>query len=602
MSSENCAPGDKWLNTFHQSWSASYGGYVGSPGYWVNSTVYTQVYTGTISQPSTLNVDVKSLDFTTLLNSNLQSGSDKYLILISDGTATDYSTQWGGSYAFTGIKNNLLNYVLTNNFSVYSSTPSSILDTIVNNTYSTTCKQEYTLRQAVNSSPVESSIFGQGLYQNALNLILSKYTNNNIINGQYLIRDEETINYNKGYSDYEKDPILSERFRFTQDNKYFENDNGMLANANKWVNNILDITHNKGMYKISYQAQDNPTSRIGFEGYNLWSKEQDQLTVYVHDRPFGDFSFSLVNTNIITLKNEGYDLDHISEPLKGIVGEEWKWKKITDVAWTNGLPPSTLTLGSTYLMLHRVKDKEGAWSLWTSKTIVIGQNNPPIAKFQLQKAGMLKGEPNTITDLSSDPDGDPIAHWHWKLYDKNGILKTDYAETKPNLATLPIGEYKIGLMVQDNPKIPPALWSNEYFIYLNVIDVSIIGQVNHTDVWNTNRIKYNRSKTGTDDLPRTYDVFFPGENFAIVALTTPGGNAQSVSVAIEGTTFSTYLVQTASNTWTGNLWDETMLNWPNKTCKFTFIATYPYGITKTCDVYIKIDAAGGALWLQHREF
>ena len=38
--------------------------------------------------------------------------------------------------------------------SVYSAIPPSISDVIINNTYNTICKQEYTLRQLVNSSVV----------------------------------------------------------------------------------------------------------------------------------------------------------------------------------------------------------------------------------------------------------------------------------------------------------------------------------------------------------------------------------------------------------------------------------------------------------------
>jgi len=63
----------------------------------------------------------------------------------------------------------------------------------------------------------------------------------------------------------------------------------------------------------------------------------------------------------ITLINLSYDLDHESEADRGIVEEEWFYKKKDDLNWIKG-KPSHLLLGTTYMIQLYVKDKEGVWS------------------------------------------------------------------------------------------------------------------------------------------------------------------------------------------------------------------------------------------------
>ncbi|WP_291633740.1 hypothetical protein [Clostridium sp.] len=340
-----------------------------------------------------------------------------------------------------------------------------------------------------------------------------------------------------------------------------------------------------------------------------------------------DYTGSPLRTTV-RYSDSSYDIDHtltsntskILKPLpdKGIQAEEWKWIETTPGVlgtWQSGKPATVLKY-HLYQVSLRVQDLEGAWSYPYIISLggeVLETNDSPTANFFLNTNVMMLGTTNNITDTAPyndyDPDGDPIVEKSWAILTLDGygnISKTqNYGSTKPNLSTLLSGSYILTKKVRDDPSARGSYltssWSALRLVEFSVIDYTLTGQVNHTSEWNINRIKYNRAKTGTDDSPRTYDVFFPGENFSLLAFTTPGGNALDVTVSIEGTTFSTNLVQTASATWTGDLWDESMINWPNKTVKFKFKATYPYGITKTYDVYIKIDGGGG-YWLQHREF
>ena len=134
---------------------------------------------------------------------------------------------------------------------------------------------------------------------------------------------------------------------------------------------------------------------------------------------------------------------------------------------------------------------------------------------------------------------------------------------------------------------------------VKVIDIGLSGTVGHTNTWNDKRLKYNSLHPISQ---RAENVFWPGEDFILNANTAY--TASSVSVNIEGTSFSTNLVQTSTNTWTGDLWDKSMVYWPNKNLNFIFTANFIInGITytRTYIVPVIIDSSSG-LWMQHREF
>lgn len=171
----------------------------------------------------------------------------------------------------------------------------------------------------------------------------------------------------------------------------------------------------------------------------------------------------------VTLTSISYDLDHQSEPAKGIVQEEWKWKEATATSWNTG-KPSTLALNKNYLVWLRVKDKEGAWSDPYVKTLsTMNENLPPVAQFTVNPSTQVINKPITITDQSYDPNGDPIAEWKWRVKKPDGTW-VDYGGTKPtNITSLGIGTYTIELTVRDNPRVGTTLWSEPYTQTVTVI-------------------------------------------------------------------------------------------------------------------------------------
>ncbi|WP_422445338.1 PKD domain-containing protein [Thermoanaerobacterium sp. DL9XJH110] len=171
----------------------------------------------------------------------------------------------------------------------------------------------------------------------------------------------------------------------------------------------------------------------------------------------------------VTLTSISYDLDHQSEPAKGIVQEEWKWKEATATSWNTG-KPSTLALNKNYLVWLRVKDKEGAWSDPYVKTLsTMNENLPPVAQFTVNPSTQVIYKPITITDQSYDPNGDPIAEWKWRVKKPDGSW-VNYGGTKPtNITSLGIGTYTIELTVRDNPRVGTPLWSEPYTQTVTVI-------------------------------------------------------------------------------------------------------------------------------------
>jgi len=132
----------------------------------------------------------------------------------------------------------------------------------------------------------------------------------------------------------------------------------------------------------------------------------------------------------------------------------------------------------------------------------------------------------------------------------------------------------------------------------SVLELSIDGFVNHTDLWDSNRQDYNLKKSGHIDQPRPPEMFWSGEKFVLKALTTtidPLSDvyAEKVYVNILGYSYNTELFSADGFTWEGILWDESMVNkWGNSDPEyltFRFTVLYSNGTVKTDAVKIIVD-------------
>lgn len=283
----------------------------------------------------------------------------------------------------------------------------------------------------------------------------------------------EEVEYKIYYNDPENDPKYQERWLYTHDHKYYENSLGLASFSDKYIDTAVTRFDKVGKYEVTYQARDNPKNDNRFNEYRLWSyMPLSKLEIYVHRKPIAQFTAALQPSgsayNVIA-NSTSYDLDHYSEPSKGIVEEEWKWKDYNSTTWNSG-KPNSIDSNKKILVSLRVKDKEGVWSDPYIKVIsTAAENLPPIAMFTVDPSTQIVNKPINITDQSYDPNGDPIAEWQWRVKKPNGSW-VNYGGSKPtNITNLGTGTYTIELKVRDNPRVGSSLWSEPYTQTVKVI-------------------------------------------------------------------------------------------------------------------------------------
>ncbi|WP_240416610.1 PKD domain-containing protein [Paenibacillus periandrae] len=261
--------------------------------------------------------------------------------------------------------------------------------------------------------------------------------------------------------------------------------------------------------------------------------------------------------------------------------------------------PADLPTGQKLRVRVKVYDQYGAESNWSPQTwmminrppkaIFSWKVNPPVDVFE---GPAWEGDHIQLYNQSTDPDGDAITSV-WSVIDPSGHVTT--SATEPYITFAQPGNFDVTLTVTDIHGASDSLTRR-----IVVSPMVLLGYVNHTDDWNSHRIQYNQSKTRTNESPRTYDVFFPGEKFVLKAVTT--GNVVKTDSQIKGTVFKTNLPKLSGNAfdgiWTGELWSEEMLKWDTQTIYFLFTATTPTGYQKTVEVPVKID--DDLYWRQHR--
>ncbi|WP_213974968.1 PKD domain-containing protein [Tepidanaerobacter acetatoxydans] len=276
----------------------------------------------------------------------------------------------------------------------------------------------------------------------------------------------EEVEIKTYYNDPENDPKCQERWKYTHNPLYYENSMGLASFADKYIGSPVAKFDKVGKYDVLYQARDNPKNDNRFDEYRLWSyMPLNKLEIHVHRKPIAQFTATLQQSGSaynITLNSTSYDLDRYSEPLKGIVAEEWKWKDYNSTTWNSGKPYS-ISSNKKMLVSLRVKDKEGVWSdPYIKELSTAAENLPPVAQFTATPSTQIANKPITITDQSYDPNGDPIAEWQWRVKKPNGSW-VSYGGSKPaDITSLGIGTYTIELKVRDNPRYGTSMWSEPY--------------------------------------------------------------------------------------------------------------------------------------------
>ena len=410
----------------------------------------------------------------------------KYLFLISDSSADNsMGSDWGEYYPFSDIawlsylKDYLKMYF--SNLNIYSVLNKNVLSKEVT-VYRGRRNTPYTatLGNDLLGSCAGDKIYDVGQYSKAFDdLVQDICDESGVGNPQYVIADEQTVSYIKGYTDYENDPIGAEKWKYVQDPNYFENSNGVADFSGKELNAPVTKFHEVGKYTITYQAQDNPLNSNNFLNYRKWSNIATAV-IYVHRRPIANFYVTKDDSKYIcgferpllnVSSDTSYDLDHYSEYDKGIVQRKFRWKCSSYISgygdstpassWMDGCPSNYyMHINETVTIEERVKDREGAWSYPCTKTINYGdyiqlENNKPVASFLLQNNPIPEKTLNAIIDKSFDPDNDPLDDRHFWLLDSNSNVLKDYGDnnvpSSDEFKNLSIGSYKLKEVVRDDP-------------------------------------------------------------------------------------------------------------------------------------------------------
>lgn len=427
---------------------------------------------------------------------------------------------------------------------------------------------------------------------------LADYINNSVVaaplSGTIHLLLGQSVAYNPTYSDYENDPKVTDNWNYVHDSNFVDNNTGVSFYHNKVLSGPVENLDKVGKYDVQYKAQDDPANAdLRFLNYRMWS-DPTPTNIIVHRKPVADFG---VQAGTVNVTDHSYDPDfQFRRPDKGIVQWLWKWRPTSSAAWTNGKPSGITGLG-TYVVHLEVKDVYGAWSDPVEKTITVTTlQRPPVADFNWTPAIIYEGDTVTLNNLSTDPDGDPLTYL-WTVFNPVGATST-YTTKNVTLNKVLPGTYWVTLRAAD-----PGGMSDAVTKSFEVQPLGITGYVKHTDLWNNNRIQYNRHFSGTDESPRPYNTFWAGEQFVLQAETTDTGlsatKAQSVTVEFLYPGVSVSLSpNTAKTWWNGEMWQEDFENIPDGSYVFRFKAVYSNGTVKIQDVPVLISG----VWLDYFKF
>ena len=550
---------------------------------------------------------VKAFSKSKILNTPLREGSERYFIYISDNIQKDtYFGEPSDYFPFANLDNTVLNYLNTNRFNIYIVTPEQARNLKLAYPYVPVARQTLSLNELVYNSVMDSAFCKNK--DTVSKLIIKKYdtfTKQGSTTLTLLV-NEESVRYNQVYRDFENDPKHSEKWQYTHDPAYFDKSNGLDTNSGQWIIEPLYTFSKVGKYIVSAQFRDNPKDDNRFDNYRLWSNKSAPATIIVHRRPIALFTVSSrynETTKLCTLRanNTSYDLDHqISRSDKGIAQSSFEYKLSADSTWLSGLP-TNVPVNKTYNMRLKVRDIEGAWSNYYYQdftTVPVNSNEPPEVTITKSLSYVYEGDDLVLYMKPTDPDNDSLDlvleekkdSESWKTVFTKAACASGSTQTY-SITKIPAGNYQYRVTVSD-----PDGESGSASLSFTAYPLGINGVVDHTPIWLTNWINYNKHLQSIGKPTYGNETFFSGEKYLLSATTTkisPESSitASNVSVKIIERSYSpVWLTKQSSNTFTGDMWNEDMrgTRWRGKQATFLFTVTYSNGTVKTDSVITNI--------------
>ncbi|MDD4751657.1 MAG: stalk domain-containing protein [Desulfitobacteriaceae bacterium] len=197
-----------------------------------------------------------------------------------------------------------------------------------------------------------------------------------------------------------------------------------------------------GIYTISLRVKDSRGS------WSDWFSQTIEIEEAAGPKPMA--KFSLDKYQVIVGEKVQY-FDESYDPAGG---------KISDRVWEN--KSTSFTQPGVYEIKLRVRNKDGVWSDWCIQEIEVLEkpNEPPVAKFSVNRTKVDQGVTVEFTDKSFDPDGDEITEYRW-----TGKQRAYFSE----------GIVPVTLQVKDKR----GDWSEPYTVELNVTGRVVMSEIEY---------------------------------------------------------------------------------------------------------------------------
>lgn len=344
-----------------------------------------------------------------------------------------------------------------------------------------------------------------------------------------------------------------------------------------------------GTYTMTLTVRDNPAV-----GVAMWSEPYSQTFEVVNRPPVPGFTWTpatLYYGNTVQFKHAVSDLDN--DPLQVRYQVTAPNGNVTyyPSSGTYSLAPANYNSnafmisnlqGGTYTIVQTVSD--GYVTKTLKKTMYVVPNRAPVADFIWTPAVIWEGDTVLFTNLSSDPDGDPLTY-EWVITYPNGGQYTS-STTHPTVCLTQPGDHTVKLTVSDGRLTASKTQT------LHVGQLTLAADVHHTEQW----LAYHR-EAGHETTTNPKD-FYSGEKFILTAV-TESAPVRSLTATLTATdregaaiSVTVRLSEVQATSYRGEMYEDRFSSLErglaNGTYTIRFQVEYLNGTTKTADVPIRI--------------